>query len=193
MPFLFFTPQKFFLTHVPISGSALCTKRILRHHPPYTPITKITNPAKTGYSPMNKPHFAPIFYNLYNTFRIALYNHKKGIKGTPNPKTKKGKQSGEGGLPPTDPHPRSGGDHIFRTHPPGDPVYATAHKRLVSSSPRFHSIGNKQSKSNSNGLLCPTHHNVSIDVTNRTRSSSNAVINNVHNYVGNYSLTPLHT
>ena len=105
-------------------------------------------------------------FPFFTIFRIFTH-HRKGIKGTPNPKLKGGKLSGEGGLPPTDPPTGHRGDHLLRTHPPGDPRCVPLLTFLSSSASRFHLIGNKRSKSNRNGLLFPTHYNVSIAVTNR--------------------------
>jgi hypothetical protein len=98
---------------------------------------------------------------------VSLYSHKKGIKGIPNPKQKGGEQSGEGGLPTKIPPPGHQGDHLFRTHPPGDPFCSTALNLLVSSSSRFHSISINQFKSNRDGVTYPAQFNRSITVTNR--------------------------
>lgn len=99
----------------------------------------------------------------------------------------------EGGLPPMIPPRDPVGDQVFRTHPPGESYCVPLLNLLVSSSSRFHSIGIKQSKSNRDGLLWSAYYNVSIHVTNRTRSSSNAVIIYVNNFVPIYSLNTLHT
>ena len=89
--------------------------------------------------------------------------------------------------------PVTGEIDLCEPTPLGNPCCFPLLNLLVSSSSRFHWIGNKRSESNRNGLLWSTRYNVPIDVTNRTRQSINAVINNVNNYVRNYSLNLLHT
>jgi len=130
-------------------------------------------------------------YNLYN-----IYIPQKGDRGstTPNPKGENSEMLEEGGFHRIIPLPVRQGDPVLRTHPPTNPKRSGSAQPCIVSSSRFQTQGNKRSKSNRNGVASTTLYHCSIAVTNRTRSSSNAVILYVNNFVRNYSsiLLPIH-
>ena len=159
--------------------------------PPCRPITKIKNPAKWGYSPMETPYQRSFFFESLQYISYLYIVTKRESRDNPTQNKKGASSQGKGVYHPRTHTPDPAEITICEPTPPGDPCCVPLLTFVSSSASRFHTQGNKRSKSNRNGLLFPTQHRCSIAVTNRETLWKYLPNIYVNNFVRNYSLTLL--